>query len=133
MKLFLNGVPLLLEYSERKLGVILDSGYIDNVNYLIIDLGSHPTAYIGIPRLAKPNLRDIDLNVHGGITHEGSLNLSTNYLSKHNLKDIYWYGWDYAHNGDYVNLKLTKKTGRKWKFSEIFKHVLLAIKEFNKL
>jgi len=71
-------------------------------NYYIMSMGTHPTAYIEIPKNNKfykmdyNKIYDIcDVDVHGGLTYSNS------YLR--DIKDNSWFiGWDYAHAGDYM-------------------------------
>lgn len=136
MRLIFRGVPVIMYYTSRTSYTILDSGYLNGMHYLIIHLGSHPTAYIGIDpshKLAYKSYTDasINLNVHGGVTYSGTINR----LNSSNLKKIYWYGWDYSHAGDFLgyDTPLCKPTDKKWTFSEIFTHVVQAIEEFKLL
>ena len=116
-----------MEYSiERKIEV-LDTGYCFGLLYYIMNLGTHPTAYIRIPenhKYYKKNYEDIDLIVHGGLTY------ASNHLwiSKTQKIDGWFVGWDYGHCGDYAGYEEMfptelRTSGKKWTTQEIFKEV----------
>lgn len=74
-------------------------------DFYILSLGTHPTAYIEIPRgnkLYYKNYEEIysmglDLEVHGGLTYSDKC--------LQNIKNESWFiGWDYAHYGDYMGV-----------------------------
>lgn len=102
--------------------------------YRIMDLGTHPTAYVKIPKghpLYKKDWMDwkhpIDdeIEVHGGITY------SRDYLycEGENL-DGWWIGWDYAHWGDhtgYDGSEPLKPWFTKWTTEEIVHDVTSVI------
>lgn len=110
--------------------IVLLSGYRQGIQYKILDLGSHPTAYIGFPKESKFVNKDYDelysINVHGGLTYskwgDGRV-LPSSY---------YWFGWDYAHLGDYYAIEDSSYSddGKKWTTEEIFNHVLSVIRQF---
>ena len=63
-------------YQATQKREILDTGYCFGLLYYILSLGTHPVAYIKIPKehkLYKLNEDDIyktcDIDVHGGITY----------------------------------------------------------------
>jgi hypothetical protein len=97
--------------------------------YKILDLGSHPTAYVEIPEghiLFQVKYDDIDISIHGGLTYS-------------NLEEDgnYWLGWDYAHFGDYYNHKfsppLSNEPDRHWTLAEIEKDCKDAIRQIIKI
>ena len=115
---------------ERSKFEVLDEGYENNVKYIIISLGTHPVAYLGIPLthpLANKDYDNIPLSVHGGLTfgREGD----GEYLPK----DYFWYGWDYAHCDDYVGYYGNESEGKRWTTREIKNEVWLASYDFKKL
>lgn len=69
--------------------------------YFICDLGTHPTAYVKVPKNNKAfgkDYFDLDIDVHGGLTYSKNELKFYKYSRKYN-----WFiGWDYAHIGDYV-------------------------------
>ena len=88
--------------------------------YAILDLGTHPCAYVSVCSnvdVVKKHIDDFD--VHGGIT----------YCQK-GLRDIieedkYVIGWDYAHVDDYV--APFGSYGKKWTTEEIMEDVNRAM------
>lgn len=114
---------------ERKIEV-LDTGFCFGLLYYILNLGTHPTAYIKIPENHKFYGKDIDeinLNVHYGVTYsnEGL------YLEEGQKIDGWFVGWDYAHCDDYMGYEerfpITYRTGgKKWTTKEIYKEVRKA-------
>lgn len=77
--------------------------------YFIVDLGTHPTAYVKVPKNSKFFGREYytydDIKVHGGLTY------SSNHLNfyKYSGKYNWFIGWDYAHAGDYYFDKILEK------------------------
>ena len=110
---------------------VLKKGIFNRIHYEIISLGSHPTAYIRIPKgseINKANYEDIDINVHGGLTYKGKIN----------DEGFLWIGWDYAHYGDYrENISRFHledgKSGKKWTINEIEQECFKAIIQLKKL
>lgn len=122
--------------SERKIDV-LDTGYCFGLLYYILNLGTHPTAYIKIPESSKyyeKDMNEIDLEVHGGITYAKDYL----YISKNQKVDGYFIGWDYAHYNDYAGYeeKLPQNLrtgGKKWTTQEIYEEIKEACYELNKI
>ena len=94
--------------------------------YRILDLGTHPTAYVKLPRnhpyykkdWSNPN---IDIEVHGGLTY------SRNYLTcEADHLSGWWIGWDYAHYGDHLGWE-DYYNGKRWTTEEILKDVTYVI------
>lgn len=93
--------------------------------YRIMDLGTHPTAYVKIPRNHPYYKKDwsndnIDIEVHGGITY------SRNYLTcEADHLSGWWIGWDYAHYGDHLGWE--DYNGKRWTTMEILNDVKYVI------
>ena len=90
----------MIYQAERK-REMLDTGYCLGLLYYIMNLGTHPTAYVKIPenhKYYKKDMEKIDIYVHGGITY------SNDYLYIENNQKIegWFIGWDYIHYGDYA-------------------------------
>ena len=112
-----------MKYSFERKTEILEHGTCFGVFYWIVNYGTHPCAYVMIPKDSKYFKKDfgeIDINVHGGLTY------SNNYLPFVAKNDeTGWYiGWDYAHYGDYVGYeervpKQFQVGGKKWTTEEI--------------
>lgn len=119
--------------AERKIEV-LDTGFCFGLLYYILNLGTHPTAYIKIPKDHKlygksydDIYKEIDIDVHWGLTYsEYGL-----YISKTEQIEGWFIGWDYAHCYDYMgyeeNLPKNLQTGgKRWTTKEIYEEVRKA-------
>ena len=107
-------------------------GTIKGYKYRILGLGSHPTAYVRVPKTHKyysKGYDDIPVSVHGGLTFSET------------TRGCHWIGWDYAHLGDalyypQMNKKspnLFKNTGDHfWTVEEIMIHVQEVIFQLEK-
>ena len=117
-------------YTSEHKREVLDTGYFHGFFYYILNLGTHPTAYIRIPENHKyyqVDYDEVDVDVHGGLTY------GKDYLHIENdVKIDGWFiGWDYGHAGDYMgyyadeifNLALYKDDDKKWTTEEIAKEV----------
>lgn len=138
MQIFFQLLGKEFSYVPKQKEIIRALGKIYGIYYLILDLGSHPTAYIGVEKGHKnygKKYDDIDLDVHGGLTFGGRY--KTIDFKDPFYKTIYWYGWDYAHAGDYLGWDVitpsTRSRDKQWKYFEVLQHVMHAIKEFNDL
>ena len=125
--------PMIYQ-KDRKIELLYKETY-KNYNYYILNLGTHPTAYIEIPKgniLYELDYNEIydkgyGINVHGGLTY-----------SDHELMMIpseNWYiGWDYAHYDDYmpymddIFMDLTMPL-HKWTTEEIIEECKNAIEQ----
>ena len=86
---------------NRKVELLYTSLY-KGYKYFVFNLGTHPTAYVEIPKGNMLYEKDYDsiyddynIYAHGGLTY-----------SSHNLMGVdstaWFIGWDYAHAGDYM-------------------------------
>lgn len=126
-----------MTYSTNRKIELLDSGKCMNYNYYILNLGTHPTAYIEIPKNHKYYLKyydDIDIDVHGGLTY------SEDYLNLENEKinNSWFIGWDYAHFDDFIGYELNypiefRTNGKKWTTKEIQEEVYDVCKQLKKV
>ena len=97
-----NKIKPMIYQSERKIELLCKRKYKD-YNYYILNLGTHPTAYIEIPEGNKLYGKDYneiydmeyDIDVHGGLTY------SDDKLMGVKSKSCF-IGWDYAHAFDYM-------------------------------
>ena len=113
-----------MKYHSERLCEVLAEGDLKGYHYAILNLGTHPTAYVETKK-ESPTLEH-DITVHGGITYNGPA-----YWGKDGKAYI---GWDYAHCGDYlgtdelvrhlIDLKIESK---KWTTEEIFEDVKSVI------
>lgn len=112
---------------------ILFEGKYKGYQFYILNLGTHPTAYIEIPsnhKLFRKSYDEIysmgiDVDVHGGLTY------SSNRLR--GIKENSWFiGWDYAHAGDFVGYDMLypseyRNNDKNWTTEEIFEDVKRGI------
>lgn len=120
---------------ERKIEV-LDTGTCFGFFYWILNLGTHPTAYIKIPRNNKyfrKDYEEVDIDVHGGLTYSSD----HLYISETQQLEGWFIGWDYSHCGDYAGYeeKLPEELrvgGKKWTTEEIREEVYKACKQLLK-
>lgn len=121
-----------MEYQPERIEEILMKGTFKNYKFYILNLGTHPTAYIEIPRTSKLFGKGyneiyemgIDIDVHGGLTYSSSKLLSS--------ENSWFIGWDCSHCYDYsgyeVQMPSSIRTGgKKWTTEEIFDEVCCAI------
>lgn len=122
---------------DRKLEILFEGKY-KNYQFYILNLGTHPTAYIEIPRASKLFGKGygeiynigIDIDVHGGLTY------ADDHLQSIK-KDTWFIGWDYAHGGDYAGYEVIfpeniRTGGKKWTTEEIFEDVVRGIEQIIK-
>ncbi len=98
----MNKIKPMIYQKDRKMEILHVWEY-KGYRYFVLNLGTHPTAYIEIPeghKLYGKSYNEIydmgyDIDVHGGLTY-----------SEDNLmcvKSKSWFiGWDYAHYNDYA-------------------------------
>ena len=108
--------PMIYQ-ADRKIELLYKNEY-KNYNYYILNLGTHPTAYIEIPKghpLYKKHYDKIDIYVHGCLTYSDSELMG--------IKSTSWFiGWDYAHLGDFLGydeMYGINSTDKKWTTEEI--------------
>lgn len=111
---------------------VLFSGEYKGYKFYIINLGTHPVAYVNVKKGHKyryKNYGEIDINVHGGLSYsEKAINTGDK------IKQGWFIGWDYAHAFDYTGyempftMKLQTKT-KKWTTKEIFEDTKSVIEQ----
>jgi len=117
-------------YSKEMKSELLASGEYKGYKYYIVSMGTHPCAYIEIPKNSKYYMKHYDLiddiNCHGGLT------FSQQYLFLEDEKlliDHTWFiGWDYAHFGDFIGVYIDieyilSSNAHLWKTKEIMKEI----------
>lgn len=94
---------LEMEYlPERIEPLILHKGEINGYKFKIISLGTHPVAYVCIPKdhpARGKHYDKIQIECHGGLTFSNS---GKNYVA--DSKNEWWIGWDYHHYNDYSGI-----------------------------
>lgn len=121
-------------YSRHGRRSLLLSGMHDDYEFWIIDLGTHPTAYVRVPSghpcFKKKFMKDDEIDrigCHGGITY------SEDRLHVENQELKGWFiGWDYAHWGDHLGWETSDEFGKRWTTEEIFDDVKDVIRQLKK-
>lgn len=115
-------------YTNEEKREWLDHDEYKGYEYVIMSLGTHPTAYVGIPAgeaialFQEENLEESNcINVHGGITYDNSFIRDENKNEYSNGK--WWVGWDYAHLYDYMPDNDYGQYRKKWTTEEVFEDV----------
>lgn len=110
-------------YKIKREFEILANGKYKDFEFAIISLGTHPCAYVKIPKGHKY------YEVHYGnipyIKCNGGLTFSEHQTFGESLG--YWIGWDYTHCDDYN--PIVAVSGYKWTTEEIFEEVKEVIKQ----
>ena len=119
--------------------IVLDSGFFKNYEYIILNLGTHPCAYICIDsksKFSQKHYNEIPIEVHGGLTFsDNELGRILEYSDKYKCDTLQsskrnWIiGWDYMHVGDYYGGDGIFGDGKKWTTQEIKKEVKYAINQ----
>lgn len=115
--------------------IVLMDDYYKGYRFFILNLGTHPCAYVVLPEgheFHGESYDDIPIGCHYGLTYsEDYLNVYgvPKYLKKQNVWII---GWDYAHSGDYYSgmYSLGKAIkDKKWSTEEIFEEIKDVIEQ----
>ena len=86
------------ELKQKEVGAILHDEFDEGLRFIIMRGPASLCAYVGVPLdhpLAGHSYGDLPMEAHGGLT----------YADKGEGKwpeGFFWYGWDYAHYGDYA-------------------------------
>jgi hypothetical protein len=93
-----------VKYQKERKVELLYKGKYKGFNYYIVNLGTHPTAYVEISkgnRYYEESYYDInDILAHGGLTYSESYLHAGEYAKE----DSWFIGWDYAHCMDYIGI-----------------------------
>ena len=119
-------------YHDRSTPEILDEGNYKKYHYAIVSMGSHPCAYVELPKSNQYYGKDYDfipIECHGGLTYSAYGLLPTQHPE---YKNGYWIGWDYAHCEDYTFFFTCSdytydSAGRIWTTEEILTEVKQVI------
>ena len=108
---------------------ILDSGEYRGFKFYILNLGTHPCAYVDVSdtRLFGIDYDVINVDCHGGLTY------GEDYLS--GVSDKGWFiGWDYAHWPDFFGGRVYGEDfQKKWTTLEIREECFSVIKQIIKI
>lgn len=119
-------------------GTIVRNKKIGNLRFVILRANFSWTAYVGVPEeheLAGKDYDSIDVDCHGGLTYAGKG--GDGFLPK----GYYWFGWDYAHLGDYTWYEaddyhpkfLDRTNDKKWTIEQVEHDSKETIKQFQEL
>ena len=113
-------------YSPDRKIEVLDTGTCFGLFYWILNLGTHPTAYVKIPENHKyyqKDYDDIDIQAHGGLTYSRD----HLWISESQRLEGWFIGWDYAHCYDYTGYYTKRDSGlyelKRWSTEEIREEV----------
>lgn len=133
-------IEMVYEKSMHRDGIVLDYGTFKDYKYYIISMGTHPCAYIELPKnhpYYNVDYHKIPIECHGGLTY------SSNYLHMINDNsegDTFFIGWDYAHWLDYVGYYADFAfehsyfgRNKKWTTSEIKSECIQVIEQLIEL
>ena len=100
---------------NRQEPVVLLKGTSNGYSFAIVSFGTHPCAYVAVPKLHCFTYRLLPpIAVHGTITF-------TNFCP--DLDGVWSIGWDYGHGDDYNGREYLyqkiNKHGKKWTVEEI--------------
>lgn len=119
-------------YREPPYTEILDEGVYKDFHYEIVSYGSHPCAYVELPKGHKYHGKNEDyipIYCHGDITYSSECGIIFPEDNP-NHRDGFWIGWDYNHIGDYNAIRAkTGCGGKKWTIEEIFEDVKNVINQ----
>lgn len=119
-------------------GTILHDTFEEGLRFIVLKYTFHLCAYLGLPKdhpLSNHDYELLPINCHGGLTF-GRLGdakpLPTGY---------YWYGWDYAHAGDFtfldddplLNKLFSHSHDKKWLVEDVIQDSLFAIYNMRRL
>ena len=123
--------PMIYQ-TKRKIELLCKDKY-KNYNYYVLNLGTHPTAYIEISKEDKLYGKSYDeiyrigcdIDVHGGLTYSDNELMGIS-------SDNWFIGWDYAHCNDYCGYEedmpeSIRTYGKKWTTEEIIDECKNAI------
>lgn len=108
-------------YKKENTRELLFNGIYKGIHYYIMSYGSHPCAYVEIPKNNEIFEKcymdlEIDFDIHGGITY------SRDYLKigdNTELANSWFIGWDYAHVGDFKLIGNYVEEGKEWTTEEL--------------
>ena len=120
-----------MNYINTRIKEILYEDDYLGYHFLIVSYGTHPCAYIEIPKThrwyKKPytdeELKNIEC--HGGLTYSDNL---SHVLGKEEANGRWFIGWDYGHSGDFEGYYKDFSTEKKWT-KEIFEEVKNVIEQ----
>lgn len=131
--------PSWEELFQMEGGTIIKDWFDEGVRCLIIRGPNSLCAYVGVPidhPLAGKDYDDVPLDCHGGLTFAGQ------GAGQPWPKGWYWYGWDYAHSGDYcffydkppfIGSRYDHLDCKKWGIKDVIDDMWHSVYQFKKL
>lgn len=127
------------QISKAESGTIFLDKFDEDIRFIIMKGGSSLCGYVGLPidhPLSGFDYDDMPVSAHGGLTFSGDSDRLPN--------TCYWYGWDYAHAGDYCDYydkynnlpglsNMGKSGDKKWLPEDVEADSWNTIYEFKKL
>ena len=130
---------MVYKKKRNKGNTILDTGYYENYEYLILSLGTHPCAYICLTPddiFYKKDYDNIDIYCHGGLSFADNCIINIlEYSDKYKCDTLQTFnrdwiiGWDYAHYDDYIGYYPNNINVKKWTTQEIKEEVKYVINQ----
>lgn len=119
-------------YSNKHITEVLLEGEHLGYKWVIVSYGTHPCAYVKLPKNSKLISlgEEVPVSCHGGITYTSSKGLPQLKVAKKN--EGFCIGWDYAHAGDQIGLKQFE-WDKRWTVAEIQEEVYEVIEQLIKL
>lgn len=125
-----------MEYRKNRGVEILLKGKYKDYSFFIVNYGTHPCAYVEIPKNHKYfgiGYDEIDIYVHGGLTFSNN----DFFYNPIVIENKWFIGWDYAHYGDYIghSIKFEKfysEDDHKWTTEKMFEDVVEVIEQLIK-
>lgn len=109
-----------MNYLQERKDEVLDSESYKGYQFVILSLGTHPTAYVKVPETHpyyEIDYDECDISCHFGLTY------GRNYLRTPDEELTgWWLGWDYAHYTDFAGYyEGNERLGglKKWTTEEI--------------
>ena len=127
----------LWNISKIKVGTILRDWFNEGIRIILMRGPASINVYFGIPKnhpLANHSYDDLPIDCHGGLTFAGG--------GKYWPNDYFWYGYDYAHAGDYCIFESKRANEilgkyelkeKKWTIKEIVNDSWSALSDFKRL
>lgn len=92
-------------YSIEPIKEVLYKGEKDGYIFVIMSYGTHPCAYVGIPKnhgYYGLKYDDINISCHWGLTFAEPYCKFMPWIENAREKELWWIGWDYGHCDDYM-------------------------------
>ncbi|MEE9510418.1 MAG: hypothetical protein V3V81_07990 [Candidatus Bathyarchaeia archaeon] len=124
------------DIAKDEMGTIYYDKFDEGVRFIVMRGPVSLCGYVGIPAkhpLAGHNYDDLPIEAHGGLT----FSQRGKGGEDHWPRGYWWYGWDYAHSGDYAFYDLKdpswKTDEKKWVVKEVIDDSWDALYGFKKL